>query len=637
MGKPFKKELEKVYEIYNWATEQPKNDLYTLLKESERPTLIVGSGGSLSACHYLSSLLMNKGIFAKAITPLEVFYYKNILNNSNIIFLSASGKNTDILFGFNLAIQYEPNCIISICMKMDSPLAVLSSKYSNTKIIEYTIPSGKDGFLATNSLIAFFSILFYSFESDIEKIPLNPDMNLTSELNLFFDSISTDFTLHLLYGGWGQSVAVDLESKFTEAGLGNVLLSDYRNFGHGRHHWFDKRKNSAIVALVTPDEKLISQKTLAILPAEIPRLILETNYSSPIASIELLIKSFYLVAKMGDFQGIDPGKPGVPEYGRKLYHLKYSSFYTLKKSKIPQSIMIAILRKSKVKTISELNQNELKYWLNAHNNFINKLTNAKFGSIVFDYDGTICSVDNRFSGLSDEIIQILTKFLSKGFVIGVVTGRGQSAREKLQKVISKLYWKNIIIGYYNGSDISTLDNNDSPNKNLPIDDSIKKIHELFESAKLPYKVNFEERPHQLTIEVENKREWERIKSILIQITLVSKIENIQIIESSHSLDVISKPKVSKLNILPFCKDKAKTLGLADDCLCIGDKGLWPGNDYELLSTPYSLSVNEVSDIADSCWNIAKIGMKNVEATLEYLKRLEINDNTITYKNENGIS
>ena len=58
-------------------------------------------------------------------------------------------------------------------------------------------------------------------------------------------------------------------------------------------------------------------------------------------------------------------------------------------------------------------------------------------------------------------------------------------------------------------------------------------------------------------------------------------------------------------------------------LCIGDKGEWPGNDFELLSSRYSLSVDEVSSDPDTCWNIASLGIKNSDATYEYLRRLQV--------------
>ncbi|MGD5648131.1 hypothetical protein QUS91_22645, partial [Xanthomonas citri pv. citri] len=64
--------------------------------------------------------------------------------------------------------------------------------------------------------------------------------------------------------------AIDLESKFTEAAIGNLHYADWRNFAHGRHHWLAKRRReSAIIALIGDDEPL-AERTLALIPDDIP-------------------------------------------------------------------------------------------------------------------------------------------------------------------------------------------------------------------------------------------------------------------------------------------------------------------------------------------------------------------------------
>src|SRR5690348_16878259 len=106
MGKPFEKELHKIGETFQWAINQDVSELRSeLLCNKLLPLFIVGSGGSLSACHYAAILLQEYGIIAKAVTPLELFYSQNALRNSNVFFISASGKNTDILFGYKTAIN----------------------------------------------------------------------------------------------------------------------------------------------------------------------------------------------------------------------------------------------------------------------------------------------------------------------------------------------------------------------------------------------------------------------------------------------------------------------------------------------------------------------------------------------------
>ena len=50
-----------------------------------------------------------------------------------------------------------------------SKLHKLSEKHEYTNFFEYPIPSGKDGFLATNSLLAFVIILYRAYSEASEK------------------------------------------------------------------------------------------------------------------------------------------------------------------------------------------------------------------------------------------------------------------------------------------------------------------------------------------------------------------------------------------------------------------------------------------------------------------------------------
>ena len=75
--------------------------------------------------------------------------------------------------------------------------------------------------------------------------------------------------------------------------------------------------------------------------------------------------------------------------------------------------------------------------------------------------------------------------------------------------------------------------------------------------------------------------------------------------------------VSKLNLLEEIENESENTKI----LCVGDKGLWPGNDFELLNTPYSLSVDEVTKDPETCWNLSPIGHKGEQAVIDYLNSL----------------
>ena len=624
MGKPFKKELSLLPTTYQWATDLNIQEFANEVKQSSKqPLLAVGSGGSLSACYYATLLHQSQGRMAKATTPLELFYSRTIINSSSVFFLSASGRNTDILTAFKSSINEDPNNLFGLTLNTNTPLATLAQKNNINTIIGFKNPVGKDGFLATNSLLAFFTILYRAY-GNINLANIFPEKEFHKSIADFIDRIDKSFTFKILYAGWSHPVAIDIESKFTESALGNVLLCDYRNFGHGRHHWLDKRgKQTAIIALITPSEKELAEKTLALIPKTIPILRIETQFKEGLSSINLLVNSFYLADKVGEMQNIDPGKPGVPSYGSKLYHLNYSKTLD-KEDAVTSSIKNAIQRKLSGTAIYTLPELELKSWISSQKNYVSALNTTKFNCIVFDYDGTLCAKEDRYSGIKPQISKLLNQLLAKKIFIGIATGRGDSVRDDLRTIIERKYWDNVIIGYYNGGETSFLSDDTIPNISpTQYDENLSNIFsELTKGYKDALKLKLKRR--QLTVEFKVVEDAEKLKNQITQMIYSISRSHILCVESGHSIDVIVKPDVSKINVVNFCqKHISKTAGVHYETICIGDKGRYPGNDFELLNHKYSLSVDEVSSLKDRCWNLSSSGVKGVNATLEYIEKMKL--------------
>lgn len=627
MGKPFEKELaslELTYQHVNSAEIGEFKD--KVVQTLRKPLYIIGSGGSLSACYYAEMLHQQCGMIAKAITPLEAFYLNRNFHQSNVLILTASGRNKDILFAFDQALYAEPDSIISICSAKNSSLAKKAKKYSIAPVFEFPIPTGSDGFLASNSLIAFFSILANAYNFTLSPtLPSKKEIfKFEDELKWFLSSIDiNNSTFHVLYGGWGKPVAIDIESKFTEAALANTLLADYRNFGHGRHHWFDKKKkDSAIILLTTPEEEQLANKTTLQLPKDIPILKISTGKKGAISSIDLLVKSFYLVKAVGQLRGIDPGKPGVPAFGSKLYHLSYASFLTKNQSSA-KTPYLEIQRKIWPQSISEISKSELKNWEAKYYEFTERLQRTRFGGVILDYDRTLCSDGNRLTGPGVEIANELLRVIKAGFLVGVVTGRGTSVRTDLRKIIAKKYWKNVFVGYYNGSQIASLSNDTLPDKSEGADPIFLEIRKLLKDADLGRHVEITQRALQLTIESSGTTDWDAVKEMVCQKAMLVRASGFSFLESSRSIDIVKRPEVSKLNMIEYLQNELQLHQLPKECLCIGDKGRWPGNDFELLSSSYSLSVNEVSFDPASCWNLAPLGLRNTDACFKYLKAIRL--------------
>ena len=623
MGKPFKGELKKLSETIRWAEQQDVTRLAQFLfaENKQIPLVCIGSGGSLSACHYAVQLYQQcNGVLAQAMTPLQLMYAgHNIIRSSKLLFLSASGKNKDILSAIKYGVKYNETGMMSLTLRKNNPTEELLEQYPKVQRWCEDIPSEKDGFLATNSLLATFTLLCKAAcasKFQDSRFKLNDLQSETFNLNL---SVIQNFIV--MYGATGEPVAWDIESKLTEAALGSALLSDYRNFGHGRHHWFDKRgENSCIIALVTPVERELAYKTIGCLPKSVPVIYIETELDGPQASIDMLLKAFRFVNDLGEARGIDPGKPGVPGYGRLLYNLDY---YKLTNRILPaeKTLDVAVLRKLGV--AGRENAPLWVYYSEACQRFVRQLNRGRFTTVAFDYDGTLSASDrkSRFTnGLCDEIREALMPLLENGIQIVVATGRGKSVGESFKESIDQKYWLQIKVGYYNGAYLLALGDEDELKKwkKQPFDSELKELEEELK-LRLPagcvgYK--FEERSLQLSIEGEmTQTESQLVYDTCREIIWDKQMKGIRVWRSSHSMDIVVYREVSKLRMI---EDPEQTL-------CIGDYGTVEGNDYEMLTSKYSLSVDRVSKNIESCWNIAPSGMKGLDATLYYICLLYTSD------------
>lgn len=393
MGKPFKGELEKLSDTIRWAEKQDVTALRSFFSvNAGTPMICIGSGGSFSAASYAAMLYKQRnGVLAEAMTPLQLMYAgRDIIRDSKLLFLSASGKNKDILNAIKYGVNYNEAGMMSLTLRKNNPTEELLEKYPKVQRWCEDIPCEKDGFLATNSLVATFTLLCRSFNQTPVRNGISRER--TCSTNYEFD-LSAIQNFLVLYGAAGEPVAWDIESKLTEAALGSALLSDYRNFGHGRHHWFSKKGgNSCIIALITPVERELAYKTIGCLPKDVPVIFIETELETPAASIDMLLKAFSFVRDLGEARGIDPGRPGVPAYGRLLYNLDY---YKLTNRILPKEETIDVAVRRKLRDAGKENAALWEHYSRACKRFVQRLNKGKYTTVAFDYDGTLSAANHK--------------------------------------------------------------------------------------------------------------------------------------------------------------------------------------------------------------------------------------------------
>jgi hydroxymethylpyrimidine pyrophosphatase-like HAD family hydrolase len=430
----------------------------------------------------------------------------------------------------------------------------------------------------------------------------------------------TKDTLVVLHGASTRSAAIDLESKFTEAALGNVQIADYRHFAHGRHHWLAKHADrTAVLALSTPDEEQTARNTIDLIPKKIPIHRLGIPFRGVLANLAALVNVLHIVGSAGRARGIDPGRPGVPGFGRRIYHLKAREYSDNSNSGLPTREAIAVERKTRTAIEKLEGENRLAGWRRAYADFVHQLERTPFQGIVFDYDGTLCDERHRRAGLTPEIARSLNSLLRTGRPIGIATGRGKSVREALQKCIPKKYWSAVLIGYYNGGDLALLSDNDRPDGSPTTCETLQPIAKAInDHALLTQLADFEFRFPQIKVEPKKPCTAELVWDLLQQIVHSVEGPAVSVLRSSHSIDVVA-PNVTKRSVVSHLVEMIDVE--SPSILCIGDRGQWPGNDFDLLNGSFSLSVDEISSEQDRCWNLALPGHRGPQAVAEYIRGL----------------
>ena len=632
MASRYAREMDNLPDTFSWAASSDLGSVRRAVCAAGATSLrAVGSGGSLTAAHVLATLHRRyTGNLAAVSTPLEAISEPLNLAVSTWL-LTAGGSNVDILSAAKVLIGREPSQLAVLCGRRASRIADLCRQHPFVDLMIYPPPSGKDGFLATNSLLAFATILARAYATEFNR---DEDWNETQDLLkpvLRSDSPEVEAwrtavepawsrpTTLILHGPSSQIGAIDLESKFTESALGNVQLADYRNFAHGRHHWLAKRgSTSSVLALITEADRRVAERTLDLIPPDIPQAKIRLQGRPTASALASLVAALWITHWAGLARGIDPGRPGVPEFGRRIYRLRIPHNRRVA-PRLSARQSAAISRKSGLISARPEMPPALDYWSNALQVFLERLQNSRFGAVVLDYDGTIVDTRDRYAPPTPEVSAELIRLAESGVRVGIATGRGKSVRRDLQDCLPRALWPTFLLGYYNGAEVAPLDRDDAPDGSQRVRSSLQPLVDLLSRhPALSQIADQKNRPFQITLKTTRPASdhflWEAVNEVVQQIGS----ERVTVVRSGHSVDVLA-PGVSKMNVVQRLRD---TLG-DTPILTIGDQGRWPGNDCDLLKTPFALSVDKVSADPSTCWHLGQPGQRGPTVTLDYLAALDV--------------
>ena len=217
LGRAFAGEIEALPGTYKWAIEKDLGSLpQAVVACLDLPIVAIGSGGSFVGAALLKALhTAATGLLSAAMTPLEASELPRSAQRFAVWLLSARGRNSDIISAFESVNLLEPELIALLCAALDSPLSSRMSDFANAKVFEFESPAGKDGFLATNSLLATSVLLMRSYST----LP-SFSCNLPTTLDELLKSVEIRRTRGRRI--WESSTFVVLHSITTQ--IGSIAL-----------------------------------------------------------------------------------------------------------------------------------------------------------------------------------------------------------------------------------------------------------------------------------------------------------------------------------------------------------------------------------------------------------------------------
>ena len=628
MGKPFAAELAYISRTLEWVEEVDVSRLSSFLAHAEgSPLITIGAGGSFTSAEMARLLFENHGGIGISHTPLSFLQNSSDLRSSNILLFTAAGNNRDVLATFNAAMEREVNAVFVVCGAANSKIERYGSTCPRAQFFTQILPNGKDGYLATNSLAAFSAFVMRAFGYPlpdrrlIEQAMTGSDYDWQRRPEKFVSS----FYL-AIYADWGRPAAVDLESKFSEAGLGAIIVADYRNFAHGRHNWIDKRgADSTILAFVTPTSAQLARKTLRLLPRNTRVVQFTTQANGPTGALDLVLQVFRFTALIGDQQKIDPGRPGVPPYGSRIYQLGPIIYQRNRGVRYSEIENVAVNRKQAARGTIGSNEDRARV-CSAFATYTAMLQEISFGAFVADFDGTVVGAGVFDGPLDSSVIAFFTKLIEHGVPIYFATGRGDSIHRILEASFPTEVWDRLFVSYYNGALTLPLNESSRLAEGLPSDPMLDQVFEILQHDPLLLEASrVANKRSQITVRVGARASTTAAASRVRDIVDKHAHDTLRVVQSSHSIDIIPT-KRTKLACVDFA---VRRLSPAHAVLTMGDRGALGGNDFDLLTHPYSLSVDTVSTALDCCWNLLPPGVRNTAGLILYGSYIRTVKNSFT--------
>lgn len=338
--------------VIDYAEQQNVDALHGfILSDIDKPIVFFGAGGGYNAALYAASLCNLNGRIGIAKTPMLVNQMSDdLMCKCKFVAISASGRTVDLLSTSKrilsiinpkdfaaLTLQGVEDSKNKLCqlLKEDFPQATAIGYDGKVESADpqkpYNALFSHDEFVGTKKHVALFVLLYRCFydNTNLAEQLINED-ELPYIADLQGRKLEDIQYWNILHGGLGEAAANDLEVRLTEGSLAFPMMTDFKNFTHGRHTFYNEhQKETAIITFETQQDSRLAEEIIKRYHAcpdmeNIPIIRIKSDKSTPLAAIELLIKSMYVALDIAIALGLNISKPNAPKLG--LWGMDYLPF-----------------------------------------------------------------------------------------------------------------------------------------------------------------------------------------------------------------------------------------------------------------------------------------------------------------------
>lgn len=615
----FSEKLDHLHATVARAAAHDPQKLAKAIDETRGFATVVGSGGSAITCAYLAACRRTLGHGPTLLTtPAEFVLTGETAYGQPIWLLSGSGENSDILAALERARAMSAPHVHVLTSRADSELAAGAAGSASVHLAD--CGAEKDGFLATHTLAAALTALLVATDVAAAGTSTNLAARLASALETVlggparaqlrdaFQGLKWDDVVFVLHDPRLAPAAIALETSAWEAGLCPVQRVDFRNFAHGRHVWAGRWPARVFVLALTSNETRAMWTEIAErLPPEIRRLELDGGGCGRFETAISVFSALAVVEAMGDALLVDPGRPGVSDFGRALFESTTLSDAVARLSPPLRAKRLAVHRYDAENAARDLADAHLR--VRAH------WAGAEVRGLVLDYDGTLVTTEDREALLGEELSALLQARMAQGLRVAIATGRGGSAGERLRDALSPGLHGDVLVGYYNGALIRAL-KLDIRDEARPPAPAIARALAWLEAGGVVPAEHVRNSLVQLTIPREQVPDIAAFEAAL----RAAGHTDLRLVQSGHTVDIClaSTCKTAVVDAL------AERWGFDDrHILRVGDSGGPQGNDHALLASEMGISVGDLCGRTLQGWPMFGASVAGPAAVSRLLKALRV--------------